>query len=170
MCNPENPETGRFASCKRMKKSPQPRYPDQQDLIEFRDEGRTFQLHPDALAAWKQMKEAARAEGIRLYIVSAFRSFKRQSEIIEEKRIKGISEEDIFKVSASPGFSEHHTGKAIDINTKGFPPLEEKFEKSDAFQWLLLNAVDFGFRLSYPKQNKFGMAYEPWHWFFDDTA
>ena len=132
-----------------MKKLPQPRYPEQRVLIEFRDEDKTFQLHPDAVAAWKKMKSAARAEGIRLYIVSAFRSFKRQSEIIEEKRLKGVSEEDIFKVNASPGFSEHHTGMAVDINTTGFPPLEEDFENSDAFQWLLLNAGDFGFRLSY---------------------
>ena len=90
-----------------MKKSPHPRYPDQQDLIEFRDEGRTFQLHPDAVAAWEKMKIAASAEGIHLYVVSAFRSFKRQSEIIEEKRLKGISDEDIFKVNASPGFRSH---------------------------------------------------------------
>ena len=152
-----------------MNKPPQPRYPEQQDLIQFRDEGRTFQLHPDAVTAWKKMKDAASAEGICLYIVSAFRSFKRQSEIIEEKRLKGISEDDIFKVNASPGFSEHHTGKAVDINTTGFPPLEEEFENSDAFQWLSLNANDFGFRLSYPRENRFGMVYEPWHWCYDET-
>ena len=116
------------------------------------------------------MKDAARAEGIRIYVVSAFRSFKRQSEIIEKKRMKGISEEDIFNVSAPPGSSEHHTGKAVDINTKGFAPLEEDFERSEAFKWLSLNAKDFGFRLSYPKENRFGMAYEPWHWFYDETT
>lgn len=99
-----------------MKKSPHPQYIEQQNLIEVKDEGRTFQLHPDAFAAWKKMKDAARADGIILYIVSAFRSFKRQSEIMEQKREKGDSEEDIFKVSAPPGSSEHHTGKAVDIN------------------------------------------------------
>jgi D-alanyl-D-alanine carboxypeptidase len=153
-----------------MKLSPHPRYLEQQNLIEFNDEGRSFQLHPDAFSAWKRMKDAAITEGISLYIVSAFRSFERQSEIIEQKREKGVSEEDIFKVSAPAGSSEHHTGRAVDINTKGFPPLEEDFEKSEAFRWLSLNAKDFGFRLSYPKENRFGMAYEPWHWFYDDTT
>ena len=153
-----------------MKKSPHPQYIEQQDLIEIKDEGRSFQLHPDAFTAWKKMKDAARTEGISLYIISAFRSFERQSEIIEQKREKGVSEEDIFKVSAPPGSSEHHTGKAVDINTKGFPALEEDFEKSEAFKWLSLNAKNYGFRLSYPKKNRFGMAYEPWHWFYDETA
>ena len=153
-----------------MKKSPQPQFIEQQDLFEFKDEGINFQLHPDAFTAWKKMKDAARTVGISLYIVSAFRSFERQSEIIEKKRMKGIPEEDIFKVSAPPGFSEHHTGKAVDLNTKGFPALEEDFERSEAFKWLSLNAKDFGFRLSYPRENKFGMAYEPWHWFYDETT
>jgi D-alanyl-D-alanine carboxypeptidase len=153
-----------------MKKSPHPQYIEQQDLIEIKDEGRSFQLHPDAFTAWKKMKDAAKTVGISLYIVSAFRSFERQSEIIEQKREKGVSEEDIFKVSAPPGSSEHHTGKAVDINTKGFPALEEDFEKSEAFKWLSLNAKNFGFRLSYPRKNKFGMAYEPWHWFYGETT
>ena len=56
-----------------MKKSPHPQYSEQQDLIEFEDEGRSFQLHPEAFTAWKKMKVAARTEGINLYIVSAFR-------------------------------------------------------------------------------------------------
>ena len=99
-----------------MKKSPHPQYIEQQDLIVIKDEGRSFQLHPDAFVAWKKMKDAAITDGISLYIVSAFRSFERQSEIIEKKRMKGIPEEDIFKVSAPPGFSEHHTGRAVDIN------------------------------------------------------
>ena len=99
-----------------MKKSPQPQFIEQEDLFEFKDEGRSFRLHPDAFTAWKKMKDAARTVGISLYIVSAFRSFERQSEIIEKKRMKGIPEEDIFKVSAPPGFSEHHTGRAVDIN------------------------------------------------------
>ena len=165
---------GRQANLKRcakkMKKSSQPQYIEQQNLIEIKDEGRSFQLHPDAFTAWKKMKDAARTEGISLYIVSAFRSFERQSEIIEQKREKGVSEEDIFKVSAPPGSSEHHTGKAVDINTKGFPALEEDFEKSETFKWLSLNAKNFGFRLSYPKGNRFGMVYEPWHWFYDETT
>ena len=150
--------------------SPLPKYAEQEELVQFNDEGQRFQLHPDALKAWKRMKNKAKTQGIELFIVSAFRNIERQSEIIEAKKMKGVSDEDIFKVSAPPGFSEHHTGKAVDINTNGFPPFEEHFEKSDAFRWLSVNAKDFGFHLSYPKKNKYGIAYEPWHWFYDGEA
>ena len=147
-----------------------PKFEEEQHLVEFEDEGRSFRLNVKALEAWEKMKEAAKVGGVHLYLVSAFRSFSRQSEIVENKKKKGIPKEDIFRVNAPPGYSEHHTGKAIDINTKGFPPLEEEFEKSDAFQWLLVNAKDFGFRLSYPRKNRFGIAYEPWHWFYEENA
>ena len=116
------------------------------------------------------MKEAARAEGIHYYIVSAFRSIARQLEIIEGKRKNGLSDEEIFRVSALPGFSEHHTVRALDLNAPGFPALEEEFEYSRAFQWLIQNAGQFGFELSYPRENKYGISYEPWHWFYKDNA
>jgi hypothetical protein len=48
--------------------------------------------------------------------------------------------------------------------------IEEEFEHSQAFQWLIQNAHKFGFRLSYPRGNKFGIAYEPWHWFYEGNA
>jgi hypothetical protein len=50
------------------------------------------------------MKEAAESDGINLHIISAFRSVARQSEIIEEKKRKGISYAMIFSVSAPPGY------------------------------------------------------------------
>ena len=42
--------------------------------------------------------------------------------------------------------------------------LEEEFERSDAFAWLTRRAGEFGFRMSYPRDNPHGVAYEPWHW------
>ena len=144
-----------------------PRIPEETQLAEFFEHGRSFQLHPEALAAWEEMKTRATHCGIRLQIVSAFRSVVRQAEIIEDKKNKGTTEQEIFKKSAPPGFSEHHSGKAIDISTPGYPVLDEAFEKSEAFNWLLENAGDFGFRLSYPKDNPYGIAYEPWHWFYE---
>ena len=80
--------------------------------------------------------------------------------------MEGLSDEEIFQVSARPGYSEHHTGKAIDLNTPGFEPLEEEFEDSQTFERLLKNANRFGFYLIYPRDNKYGIIYEPWHWFY----
>ena len=45
-----------------------------------------------------------------------------------------------------------------------FEKLEEEFDKSPAFKWLEKTAGNFGFRMSFPKNNRHGVAYEPWHW------
>lgn len=149
---------------------PLPRFSEENQLVDFVDEDRSFQLHPEALGAWKKMKEAAELDGINLHIISAFRSVARQSEIIEEKKRKGISEAMIYRVSAPPGYSEHHTGRAIDVGTQNYTDLEDEFEKSEAFCWLITHAKHFGFHLSYHRENPYGIAYEPWHWFFAGNA
>jgi len=141
-----------------------PRFSEENRLIDFVDEDRSFQLHPKALDAWIKMKEAAESDGINLHIISAFRSVAQQAKIIEDKKRKGISANKIFRVNAPPGYSEHHTGRAIDIGTQNYTDLEEEFENSNTFCWLITHARQFGFRLSYPRDNPYGIAYEPWHW------
>jgi D-alanyl-D-alanine carboxypeptidase len=128
------------------------------------DDGREHRLTPAAAAAWRAMSAAALADGVTLKIVSAFRSIERQAEIVRAKRERGLSIDTILEVSAPPGYSEHHTGRAIDVTTDGVPALELEFERTAAFRWLLANAARFGFFLSYPEGNAHGYAYEPWHW------
>jgi D-alanyl-D-alanine carboxypeptidase len=96
--------------------------------------------------------------------VSAFRSVHYQKEIIRRKLEKGQSVADILRVSAAPGYSEHHTGHALDLTTPGTAVLEEEFEESEAFGWLTAHAGEFGFHMSFPRGNPHGVAYEPWHW------
>ncbi|HEY4416837.1 MAG TPA: M15 family metallopeptidase [Verrucomicrobiae bacterium] len=117
---------------------------------------------------WETMRLAAEREGIVLLVVSAFRSFDYQQQIIARKLAAGLSIEEIVSASALPGFSEHHTGRAIDIGTPESPPLTEAFADTPAFDWLTRNAQNFGFRMSYPAGNKFGVIYEPWHWLYED--
>jgi len=124
-------------------------------------------LGPRAARAWTRMREAAAQDGVPLQIVSAFRSVEYQLGILQRKLDRGQSIAEILRVSAAPGYSEHHSGRALDITTPGFATLEEEFEKSPAFAWLKKNARRFGFRLSYPRRNPHGIAYEPWHWCFD---
>jgi D-alanyl-D-alanine carboxypeptidase len=88
----------------------------------------------------------------------------RQAEIIQRKINAGQAMHEILKVSAAPGYSEHHTGRAVDITTADCEPLSESFEATEAFQWLQENAHQYSFKLSYPKDNSLGIAYEPWHW------
>ncbi len=101
---------------------------------------------------------------IELQLVSAFRSIEYQVGIIERKLARGQDMAQILAVSAAPGYSEHHTGRAIDLTTPGFAALEEEFEQSPAFRWLVKNATEFGFSLSFPRGNRHGITYEPWHW------
>jgi len=126
--------------------------------------GREHLLVPEAAAAWQQLSLSARKEGIGIYIVSAYRSISRQAEIIRRKLIAGQSIEEILMVSAPPGYSEHHSGRAVDVATAGVKPLEFDFENSAAFRWLNENAQKFGYTLSYPRGNSKGYEYEPWHW------
>jgi D-alanyl-D-alanine carboxypeptidase len=125
---------------------------------------REQRMIPDAAKAWRSMVESAAADKIVLQAVSAYRSVDYQAGIIRKKLDKGQPVEEILRVSAAPGFSEHHTGRAIDITTPGSEVLEEEFEESDAFAWLTEHAGKYGFHLSFPRNNPHGVAYEPWHW------
>ncbi len=126
--------------------------------------GRVLRLTPAALAAWQAMKQTAAADDVVLHLVSAFRSVDYQAQLIRRKLETGRSLEQILLVNAAPGYSEHHTGRAIDIGTPGCADLEEAFEDTPAFAWLMSRGAAFGFTLSYPRDNHTGICYEPWHW------
>lgn len=121
-------------------------------------------LAPHAARAFARMREAAANEGVELQLVSAFRSAEYQLGILRRKLERGQSIEEILRVSAAPGYSEHHSGRVVDLTTPGYAALEEEFERSPAFAWLTRRAQEFGFRLSYPRGNPHAIAYEPWHW------
>ncbi len=116
------------------------------------------------------MQTAARRDGIALDAISGFRSVEYQAAIIRRKRARGLSLDSILSVNAAPGYSEHHSGRALDIGSPGEPPAEESFERTAAFAWLQSNARRFGFRMSYPRDNPFGIVYEPWHWCWHPPA
>jgi D-alanyl-D-alanine carboxypeptidase len=117
-----------------------------------------------AARALQSMQQAASGDGVEIQVVSAFRSVEYQCSIIRRKLEKGQDIEQILQVSAAPGFSEHHSGRAVDLTTPGYAVLEEEFELSEAFAWLTGRADEFRFRMSFPRGNPHGVAYEPWHW------
>lgn len=128
--------------------------------------GRPQRMRADAAASWLRMRDAAKEESIELLVVSAYRSPRYQVEVIQRQLATGKSIEDILTRVAAPGFSEHQSGCALDLTTPGYEAVEEEFEESPAFKWLVANAQTHGFRLSYPRDNPFGVIYEPWHWCF----
>jgi D-alanyl-D-alanine carboxypeptidase len=88
----------------------------------------------------------------------------RQTLIVRRKLARGQHIEEILKVSAIPGCSEHHTGRALDLGSPDHLKLEPSFARTAAYRWLRRRAGAFGFRLSYPRNNPQGIAFEPWHW------
>jgi D-alanyl-D-alanine carboxypeptidase len=129
-------------------------------------DGREFLLAPAAAQAWQAMKAAAAGDGIALELESAFRSVARQVEILQTKLAGGVALADALRLVAPPGYSEHHTGCAVDIGTPGSLALREEFETTTSFDWLQAHGARHGFVLSFPRGNAQGYSYEPWHWCF----
>ncbi len=124
-------------------------------------------LQSAAQASVNAMIAKAQAEGIQLGVASGFRSIEEQNYLyFEVKAERGQSAKTRAAVSAPPGYSEHHTGYAVDLMDESRPQthLEESFETTPAYQWLQKNAAFFNFEMSFPKNNESNVAYEPWHW------
>lgn len=130
------------------------------------DDGKPVRLTPPAANAWKKMRAAAARDGIELLPISGFRSVARQARIIRGKLATGQSITAILRLVAAPGCSEHHTGRALDLGSPDHIGLDADFAKTPAFRWLKRQAAKYGFRLSYPRENPHGIAFEPWHWFW----
>ena len=138
----------------------------QEDLVALNPDS-ILRLQPEAQQAISAMLTKARIEGVQLGIISAFRTVEDQSHLyFDIKAERGQSAKDRAEVSAPPGYSEHHTGYAVDFIDQGRPEttLSQSFETTPAFQWLEKNAAFFNFELSFPKDSDSGVSYEPWHW------
>ena len=116
-----------------------PRFSDTDNLVSVGLDvrGREALLHPGAASSWTRMVGTASSCRVTLLIVSAYRSVERQREIVRRKREKGLSWDEILRVSAYPGFSEHHTGCAVDIGSPTSCDLEEEFEETEEFLSLI---------------------------------
>ena len=136
--------------------------------LENLDASRKFDKR--AIEPLKQMICDMRDQGIKnIWAQSTYRSIEYQKGLYEKsinKYLKqGKSQEEAQKLTDEyinkPGTSEHHLGLAVDFNN-----VDEGFENTKAYKWLLENASDYGFILRYPKEKEdiTGIEYEPWHW------
>ena len=110
-------------------------------------------------AAFNKMRDAAAKDGMNLYISSGFRSYSTQKRIYNNYVARdGVKEADTY--SARPGYSEHQSGLALDLNTIG-----NAFNGTPQAIWLEKNCYKYGFILRYPKgkMNETGYVYESWH-------
>ncbi|MFP4556072.1 MAG: M15 family metallopeptidase [Bacteroidales bacterium] len=133
---------------------------------------REIYLEKQTYHAFKQMREAALRDSIKLKIISGARSFYHQRDIWEWKWERNRLENnikkalDILEYSSMPGTSRHHWGTDIDINS-----LNNKYfdsgEGLKEFEWLSNNAYKFGFcnvLSSKGETNRTGYEEEKWHW------
>lgn len=119
-------------------------------------------IHASVWPKLRDLLEEAAEDGVTLYIASAYRSFE------EQRALKGIytvtyGAGTANTFSADQGYSEHQLGTTVDFITTGLGGQLEGFEKTAAYQWLLNNAHQYGFILSYPPNNAH-YIFEPWHW------
>jgi zinc D-Ala-D-Ala carboxypeptidase len=124
-------------------------------------------LHSEATIVFKEMQAKAKLDGIGIVPISGFRTVADQELLFKRQinRQQG-SVEAAARLSAPAGYSEHHTGYAIDIGEESSPntDLKLEFEYTAAYSWLKNKAESYRFILSFPKNNSQGVSFEPWHW------
>ena len=122
-------------------------------------------LRKEAAYALEDLFREADKDGIYLFAISGYRSYKTQKTLFDNKANK-VGAEEANLLVAYPGQSEHQTGLAMDVSSQsvGFS-LEESFGQAKEGQWLKENAHDFGFIIRYERETTdiTGYSYEPWH-------
>jgi len=122
------------------------------------------QMRPEAAAALTQMfADYQAASGAQLKVVSAYRSYSTQVSTYNGW-VSRLGQAQADRQSARPGFSEHQSGLAVDINTGA----DQGFGATPAGMWLAANSYKYGFIVRYPDglEPITGYEYEPWHFRF----
>ena len=108
------------------------------------------------------MKEDAKNEGLSITAASAYRSVSYQ-EGLYNGYLKRDPKAVVDTYSARAGYSEHHTGMAIDF-IGSFGSLND-FENTKEYPWVRDNCHKYGFIIRYTAENQWITGYknEPWH-------
>lgn len=131
------------------------------------------------VSAYEKLADAAKAAGHPLAMVSAYRSVAYQEEIfnanVNTLMSQGHTKEEAIRITkltfTEPGYSEHHTGLAVDVVDQDWYQnhtgelLNEGFGDTDGGKWLQAHAREYGFIIRYPKgkHDITQIDYEPWH-------
>ena len=117
-----------------------------------------------AAQALRDFIAAARAEGLTVYLSSAYRDYQTQQYLYNNK-VAEYGEEIAKTIVSPPGTSEHQLGLAADITDQYYQYKNEELEKTQLFQWMSAHCAEYGFIVRYPrdKTDVTGVMYEPWH-------
>jgi murein DD-endopeptidase MepM/ murein hydrolase activator NlpD len=130
--------------------------------------GNGERLAPDAVSAFNKMADAAAADRVDLFVVSGFRSVDSQELLWNKQVAKQGSESAAARISAPPGYSEHHTGYALDFGSGRNADLDSSFATTPAYSWLTKYAKKYGFVQSFKGSDS--VQNEPWHWKYTGSA
>ena len=110
-------------------------------------------------SAFDKMNADAKSLGLNLWIASGYRSYATQKRLYNNY-VSSDGKEAADTYSARPGYSEHQTGLAFDLNS-----VEESFANTDEGKWVKDNCYRYGLIIRYPKgkESITGYIYEPWH-------
>ncbi len=131
-------------------------------------ESNVLKLHVNVLSHLAKLIDDAALATTTLYVKSAYRSFYEQVSLKSAYSVT-YGAGTANKFSAEQGYSEHQLGTTVDFTTVGIGGGLIDFDKTPAFAWLQKNAHQYGFILSYPKNNGY-YIYEPWHWRYVGVA
>ena len=110
-----------------------------------------------------KLVDKAKEEGLTIRAISAYRGYTYQKRLYDKYvEADGVNKADTY--SARPGFSDHQTGLAIDVDNtiSSF----ENFTNTKEYQWMLDNSYKYGFILRYPsgKESITTYQFESWHY------
>lgn len=110
-----------------------------------------------------KLVDKAKEEGLTIRAISAYRGYTYQKRLYDKYvEADGVNKADTY--SARPGFSDHQTGLAIDVDNtiSSF----ENFTNTREYQWMLDNSYKYGFILRYPsgKESITTYQFESWHY------
>ena len=130
--------------------------------------GEKYLVEEKTLENFLALQEELKEEGIIIELDSAYRSVEEQQKLWDDWTIE-FGEDYVKQYVAVPGYSEHHTGLAIDIciekDGKRINDNDEMIAEEEIFAEIHKHLADHGFILRYFKDSFSitGYDYEPWH-------
>lgn len=129
-----------------------------------------IKVEKEAYKEYEKLRKALEKEGVIIKLDSVYRSVKDQQQLWDDwSKDPELGIDYVRKYVAVPGYSEHHTGLALDICIEKEGELiyenDAMIAEREIFSKIHSKLADYGFILRYleNKDDITGYAYEPWH-------
>ena len=137
------------------------------DYVPYTEQIEDISLDSRIIPAMQNFVQAARNQGLNVYLSSGYRSYADQSWLFENKVQQYDGDEEVAAtIVARPGTSEHQTGLAADITDDYYELKQpEVLELTELYKWMSVHCQEYGFIVRFPKgkEDITGIIYEPWH-------